>query len=160
MLGIARQVYMYGLDQDSFVVTIDEPESHLHPSMQREILPSLFRAFPRTQFVIATHSPFIASSLREASVYALTFNESRRVDSLLLDTAELSGTANETLREILGVPLSVPVWVEDRLRNIIEKYRAEDLTPEALQALKAELVANGLGALLPDAIQGLGRGDA
>lgn len=62
IVGIAWQIFMYGQDKEGFVVTFDEPESHLHPSMQRELLPNLFRAFPKTQFIIATHSPFIVPS--------------------------------------------------------------------------------------------------
>jgi predicted ATPase len=155
LLGIAWQIFMYGVDQDSFVVTIDEPESHLHPSMQRELLPNLFRAFPKTQFIVATHSPFIATSTPEARVYALTFNENHRVDSQYLDTADLSGTANETLRQILGVPVSVPVWVEQRFNNIIQKYRDMELTPERLAELKRDLVANELGFMLPEAIDNI-----
>jgi predicted ATPase len=156
ILGIAWQIFMYGVDKNSFVVTIDEPESHLHPSMQRELLPNLFHAFPDTQFIIATHSPFIVTSTPKARVYALVVNATNSIDSHGLETADLSGTANETLREILGVPISVPIWVEDRLDSIIAKYRNIDLSFEVLTKLKQELVANGLSSLLPDAIDSLG----
>ena len=81
LVGIAWQIHMYSLDKDRIVVTIDEPETHLHPSMQRELLPNLRRAFPSTQFVVATHSPFIVTSAPEAHVYALTYGDSHRVNS-------------------------------------------------------------------------------
>ena len=160
LVGIAWQVYMYCLDKDSIVVTIDEPETHLHPSMQRELLPNLSRAFPTTQFVVATHSPFIIASVPEAHVYALTYGESRRVSSELLTETELAGTANEILREILGVPLSVPIWVEERLVQLAEKYEAMPLTAENLLALRRELQEAGLRALLPEALDIVGRPDA
>jgi len=160
LVGLAWQVCMYGADQTSYVVTIDEPETHLHPSMQRELLPNLFRAFPDVQFVIATHSPFVATSSPDAKVYALVYNESHRVYSQLLEAADLAGSANETLREILGVPMSFPVWVEQRLDEIVEKYRSEPITLERLKLLKAELASGGLQGLLPDAIDKLGGNDA
>jgi hypothetical protein len=49
IVGIAWQIFMYQQENKdkSFVVTFDEPESHLHPSMQRELLPSLSQAFPQ-----------------------------------------------------------------------------------------------------------------
>jgi len=160
LVGIAWQIYMYGEDKQDFVVTIDEPESHLHPSMQRELLPNLFQAFPRAQFIIASHSPFVVTSSPEARVYALTFNENRRVDSILLENVDLSGTANETLREVLGVPLSVPIWVENRLKEIIEKYRFRELNTETLQLVKKELQDNQLGLFLPETLSELGEDNA
>jgi hypothetical protein len=160
LVGIAWQIFMYGEDKEEFVVTIDEPESHLHPSMQRELLPNLFRAFPQAQFIIATHSPFIVTSSPDARVYALTLNEETRVNSMLLEQADLSGTANQILREILGVPLSVPIWVEDRLNQIVEKYRKQELTTTVLQDLRNDLRQNQLGLFLPEALSELEGGNA
>jgi len=160
IVGIAWQIFSYGQhnrDKD-FVVTFDEPESHLHPSMQRELLPNLLKAFPSTQFIIATHSPFIVTSSPEARVYALIFDEEHHVNSEYLETRELSGTTNQTLREILGVPITVPIWVENRLLEIVEKYKDRDLTSDLLNALKKDLISNDLGFLLPEALSSL-RGD-
>jgi hypothetical protein len=42
------------------VVIIDELDSHLHPEWQRKIGHWLREKFPRLQFIIATHSPFLA----------------------------------------------------------------------------------------------------
>jgi YD repeat-containing protein len=143
---------MYGTDKSGrYVVTIDEPETHLHPSMQRELLPNLLRAFPDTQFVVATHSPFVATSAPDARVYTLTYNPERRVVSHLLERQDLSGTANQTLREILGVTLSVPVWVEAKLNEIAAKYRGRLLTDGDFLELRRELRDSGLGAFLPEA---------
>lgn len=159
IVGISWQIFMYQqINKDkNFVVTFDEPESHLHPSMQRELLPNLSQAFPLTQFIIATHSPFIVTSSPEARVFVLVFDEEHRINSQHLETADLSGTANQTLREILGVPITVPIWVENRLSKIAEKYKDKELTPDLLQRLKEEMVTNGLGFLLPEALASLGR---
>jgi len=80
------------------------------------------------------------------------FNKAKRVDSRYLEAVDLSGTANETLREILGVPISVPVWVEERFNRIIMKYIDLELTKNSLEELKSELNAQALGFLLPEAI--------
>lgn len=160
IVGIAWQIFMYGQDKEHFVVTVDEPETHLHPSMQRELLPNLVQAFPKTQFIIATHSPFVATSFPKARVYALLANEGRGIDSQHLKTIELSGTANETLREILGVPISVPIWVEEKLNQILVKYANRDLTLELLQEFKKELRESNLDFLVPDVVKSLGRKDA
>jgi hypothetical protein len=56
----------------------------------------------------------------------------------------------------LGVPITVPVWVENRLLGIVEKYKDKELTPDLLQELKKELIAGDLGFLLPEALASLG----
>jgi len=57
------------------LVLIDEPEAHLHIETQKEILPKLIKIFPRIQFIVATHSPFILSSLSNAVIYDLEKKE-------------------------------------------------------------------------------------
>lgn len=54
------------------IVLIDEPETHFHLEMQYEILPLLTSLFPNIQFIIATHSPAIISSLKDAKVFDLS----------------------------------------------------------------------------------------
>ncbi|MBI1927328.1 AAA family ATPase, partial [Candidatus Poribacteria bacterium] len=44
----------------SGVVLIDELDIHLHPVWQRQIATWLQEAFPKLQFIVATHSPFVA----------------------------------------------------------------------------------------------------
>ena len=52
-------------------VFIDELETHLHVQLQKKVLPFLTTFFPRVQFIITTHSPFIISSLENAVVFDL-----------------------------------------------------------------------------------------
>ena len=44
----------------SGIVLIDEIDSHLHPSWQRKIGFMLVEKFPNIQFIVTTHSPFVA----------------------------------------------------------------------------------------------------
>lgn len=53
------------------IVLIDEIETHLHLELQKEILPILTELFPKLQFIITTHSPFVLSSLDSAVIYDL-----------------------------------------------------------------------------------------
>lgn len=45
------------------VVMIDEVDLHLHPTWQWRVLADLLRTFPKTQFIVTTHSPFIVETL-------------------------------------------------------------------------------------------------
>ena len=53
------------------VVLIDEVETHLHIELQRKILPFLTKFFPRLQFIVSTHSPYVLTSLSNVVVYDL-----------------------------------------------------------------------------------------
>lgn len=50
------------------VVLLDEIETHLHVELQKEILPFLTDFFPRLQFIVTTHSPFVINSLHNAVI--------------------------------------------------------------------------------------------
>jgi hypothetical protein len=79
-------------------VLIDELEQHLHPQLQQQVADGLIRAFPNLQFIVATHSPYIA---RAATGAVLRLERAAR-------TTEASDPG-PTVREISGVEL-------DRLR--------------------------------------------
>lgn len=52
----------------SGVVLIDEVDKHLHIKMQKEVLPYLFNLFPKVQFVVSSHSPFLSMGLAEVAL--------------------------------------------------------------------------------------------
>ena len=53
------------------IVLIDEIETHLHIELQRKILPFLTEFFPRLQFIVSTHSPYVLTSVSNAVVFDL-----------------------------------------------------------------------------------------
>jgi len=53
------------------IVLIDELEAHLHIDLQKKIFPFLNNFFPRIQFIVTTHSPFILNSIENAIIYDL-----------------------------------------------------------------------------------------
>jgi predicted ATP-dependent endonuclease of OLD family len=56
------------------VVLIDEIETHLHVDLQKKVLPFLVDFFPKIQFIVTTHSPFVLSSLSNAVICDLEKN--------------------------------------------------------------------------------------
>lgn len=97
---------------------IDEVENHLHPIMQRKVLPDLVNAFPNARFIVSTHSPLVVGSVKDSAVYALKHNSAGKVDSHQLDLHHQAKNAIEVLDEILGVSFTMPIWVEDKLNSI------------------------------------------
>ncbi len=53
------------------VILIDEVDAHLHPFWQREIGLRLRRVFPRMQFIITSHSPFVAQAASDGGLFVL-----------------------------------------------------------------------------------------
>src|SRR5262249_29735968 len=146
-----------------FVVVYDEPENHLHPQLQRALFRNLTSAFPDVQFIAATHSPFIVSSLKDSNVYVLRYQsvdspettEHSRVVALKLDYINRAGNASEILRQVLGLPTTLPEWVEFDLSKIIASYEGHNLSGETLEQLKEDLRRAGLSELYPEALVGL-----
>ncbi len=163
IIEMAWQLYLYSLTSEEFVVTIDEPENHLHPSMQRSLMPNLLDAFPKVQFIVATHSPFIVSAVEDSAVYALRYTGRtgreglptrgpRRVVSTQLDQVRKAGTASEILREVLGVDVTIPDWAQSKLDAIVEKYGSSDVDKESLKELRSELANAGFSEFYPEAL--------
>lgn len=50
------------------IVLIDEIDMHLHPKWQWNIIKALSTTFENVQFIIATHSPIVISSAKEANL--------------------------------------------------------------------------------------------
>jgi predicted ATP-binding protein involved in virulence len=53
------------------IVLIDEIETHLHIDLQKKILPFLTNFFPKIQFIVTTHSPFVLNSIKNAVIFDL-----------------------------------------------------------------------------------------
>lgn len=152
LIDIAWQIHTFNTkEHKNFTVIIDEVENHLHPVMQRRILPDLLEAFPQVNFIISTHSPLVVSSVKDSYVYALRYNDKGMVESERIDLVNEAKTANEILDEILGVSFSMPIWAEKALGEILDKYKKID-SPEKLKDMRSELQKNGLEKIMPVAI--------
>ena len=57
------------------IVLIDEIDKHLHITLQYSILPQLFNLFPRIQFIVSSHSPFLTMGLSE-----MQYNRTKLID--------------------------------------------------------------------------------
>lgn len=123
------QLSSTAIDDIYGVVLIDEIDAHLHVSLQRKILAFLTKSFPKIQFVVSTHSPFVVSSVRDAVIYDLSTLE--QIDDLSMYSYEsiLSGLFNtapvsEVLKEMI-VELSDIIQSPDVDIGKLEQYVRE-----------------------------------
>jgi predicted ATP-binding protein involved in virulence len=130
------------------VVLIDEIDLHLHPRWQREVIPGLERTFPKCQFIVATHSPQVLSSAKNAVVYLLMV-----IDGMV-KAKKLRGPYGKDTNTILGDIMDVderPAKVKERISAYFDKIHDNDL--EAAEDLRKAL-ARDIGEDDPDLIRG------
>ena len=155
LIDLAWQIFCFDSIDAEFVVTMDEPENHLHPELQRQVLTNLLVSFPQVQFIVATHNPFVLGSVPDSNVYVLRYSDRHTVISELLEDANRSGSANEILRDVLGVESAAPIWVNVRLQAIIDRYSKMKIDETSAERLRAELESQGLAKYFPDALASL-----
>jgi hypothetical protein len=82
-------------------------------------------------------------------VYGLTFRDDGRVTSARLNEFEIAATPNRVLRDILEVPSNLPIWVEEKIKSIID--HGDPNNPQALaQSLMDEMIRLRITDSIPD----------
>lgn len=85
------------LTETEGIVIIDEIDLHLHPNWQRSIVGNLKKTFPKIQFIVTTHSPFIVQSLKKEEL--INLNEGAE----MLETDPFRKSIEEVAEEEMGV---------------------------------------------------------
>lgn len=111
------------------IVLIDELETHLHIELQKKIFPFLTKFFPKIQFIVTTHSPYILNSISNAKAYDLE----RQVE---LDN--LSGFSSDDLAEGYFEADAYSDELKNSLNRYEELYLRNDLTEDE-RAERAEI---------------------
>ena len=53
------------LDEITGLVVIDEIDTHLHTTLQHDIVPQLIKLFPKVQFIVSSHSPLFLLGMEQ-----------------------------------------------------------------------------------------------
>lgn len=121
----AHEVKSYDLEG---VVIIDEIETHLHVDLQKKILPFLTDFFPKIQFIVTTHSPFVLSSLSNATICDL---ETRTI------TNDLSGYSYDALIESYFKTDKYSEEIKEKIYEFEELVSQKDRTNEQNERLRS-----------------------
>jgi energy-coupling factor transporter ATP-binding protein EcfA2 len=139
-----RQHTSSWLEYVNGVVLIDELDAHLHPTWQREIGHWFRDTFPRLQFIVATHSPFIAQAADENGLFVLqrqTDDADRPADGVGVFTEQASvkgWRADQILAILFDTPSLYEPETEQKLREYARlKVDADNglLGPQELERL-------------------------
>lgn len=122
------------------MVLIDEADAHLHPSWQRELGESLCRVFPKIQFIVTTHSPFIAQSATDGGLFVLRSSEKGTVEVEKFEESVRGWTATQILTSpAFGLHSTRSIETEQLIRrnsDLVSKSRIEPLTKAEKRELK------------------------
>ncbi|KJF98866.1 AAA family ATPase [Photobacterium leiognathi] len=112
------------------VVMIDEIDAHLHVSLQKKILSFLTRAFPKVQFIVTTHSPFVVSSVDDAVIYDL---------SKLEQVEDLSMYSYEAVLEGLFGVLPISNLLQQNIEALAKLLEKHPINLDEVQSLLDKL---------------------
>lgn len=101
------------------VLLLDEPEGHLHPAWQRQLLPAAQSLLPNGQFFVATHSPFVISSIGEGWIHVLRADEEGKVRFDEARECSKGDSYMEVVEDILGVR----EWYDPESEGLLTQFR-------------------------------------
>ncbi|WP_375577659.1 AAA family ATPase [Marivirga tractuosa] len=139
--------------RENSLILIDEPEISLHPNWQMKyihLLKKMFRKFPDSHFIIATHSHFLISDLRPDSSSVISLkreNEKLIADNLHTDTYGWS--AEEVLLKVFNVPTTRNYYISEKIGEILDEI-AKPKNVDRLRLISLmvnQLVENNIGNL-------------
>ena len=107
------------LREVSGVVLIDELDAHLHPTWQREISFWLKACFPRLQFIVTTHSPFIPQAADKGGLYILRRASNSDVIEAFVDQPYVRGWRAD---QILAILFETPSMYDSETERQLREY--------------------------------------
>ena len=126
------------LKETEGVVLIDELDLHLHPDWQRKIINILRNTFPKVQFVVTTHSPFLIQETGQNQLIILK-------DNKILKITSASNLSIEDIAEELQF-VENPQWSKSR-QEMFQKAK------EYYNAVKEERDTPEMKAILDEAMK-------
>lgn len=122
------------------VVMIDEMDLYLHPHWQKHILQDFQRAFPRIQFIVSTHSPFIVQSLQANQL--ISFDEGVNVEGEPYKESieDIAETRMGMKQELRAKRYNEMVEKAEQYYNLVLAHRDEEAAKvkEELDKLESE----------------------
>ncbi|MFL7009377.1 AAA family ATPase [Enterovibrio norvegicus] len=112
------------------IILIDEIDAHLHVSLQKKILAFLKNAFPKVQFIVTTHSPFVVSSVDDAVIYDL---------SKLEQVEDLSMYSYESVLEGLFGVLPISGLLQQNIEALAKLLEKHPINLDEVQSLLDKL---------------------
>ena len=64
----------------------------------------------------------------------------------------MAQTATDVLREVLGVPVTIPRWAENELNIVVNEFAQREINSAVIAELREKLKALGFEDLVPETV--------
>lgn len=108
------------INETEAIFLLDEVECHLHPVWQRRILPAFQHLFPKAQIFVATHSPFVISSLTCGWIHPLKMEDN---GSVTVVTPLIRANAGESYISVLEDVMGLKEWYDPETEKLLSEFR-------------------------------------
>jgi predicted ATP-binding protein involved in virulence len=134
--------------EQPLILLLDEPDAYLHPAWQRKLIPAVQHLLPNAQIFVATHSPFVISSVNAGWIYIFEADSAGKVTIKPPILCSQGDSYIDVVEDILGVKERFDPETEDRLREFRTKRDALKRQPtdeafKELQSLAATIAKRG-----------------
>jgi len=121
------------------VVLVDEIALHLHPKWQRKIVGQIRQSFPNLQFIVTSHSPFVAQEMSEQDKIIALKKEQDAVTAIENEVSVKDWRVDQILTSYLfdlNTTRSVTIaTMEQEYERLLNLRTTPDFTPEDAQRL-------------------------
>jgi len=102
------------------ILLLDEPESHLHPAWQRQLIPAYQQLFPNAQIFVVTHSPFVISSVNSGWIHVLRIDKKGIVKADEPVPCSKGDSYIDAVEDVLGLTQ----WYDPETESLLEEFRS------------------------------------
>lgn len=127
---------LFALDTSESIILIDEPERSLFPDLQIKLIEYYQKIAPEAQFIVVTHSPFIAAAFEPDERFIMFFNDEGKV-SIKKGCSPIGDDPNDILRNDFNIDYNNEFGKEAYQRYLDLKRK---ITNETDDATKKKLI--------------------
>jgi hypothetical protein len=109
------------------IVLVDEIDLHLHPEWQRSVVPNLARTFRNLQFVMTSHSPIVASTVKRQNVFVTDVDTNGGAIIRQLEERVFGRSAEQLLlSSYFGLSTTRPAEFQETSETLFKRAAAGD----------------------------------
>ena len=121
------------------LVLIDELDAHMHPAWQQALVSLLKEIFPNIQFVVTTHSPFLAVGRRASEIVRL--RRDPLTGRVVVETAEHDTTKMSVANVLTSYLFGLQSLLDYNLQHDLIRKRSLSVKPDLSEAERGDLAS-------------------
>ena len=130
--------------EEPITLLLDEPDAYLHPAWQRKLIPAVQHLLPNAQIFVATHSPFVISSVNAGWIYVFDADAEGKVNIKPPIACSQGDSYIDVVEDVLGIkerfdPETEGLLAEFRLKRDALKRQPSDASFADLQSLAEQI---------------------